>query len=229
LRPPAPIAIGDGLWRWSSRHPEWHPGEFGAEVVCFAARTPDALLLLDPLLPEDPSAVLTLLDAEAAAAGSVAILITIPYHVRSAEPLWERYRADHQVSLHGHPAVLKRLSASAADFHPIEPGRALPGGAIPHAIGRPRRYEYPLHIPSHDALLFGDAVVGVGDRLRVWSNRRIDEDVLRFYRERFNPTLEPLVAIGAERMLMTHGSSVLERGTEALREALAAPPWYHRP
>lgn len=229
MRPPAPTAIGEGLWRWSSRHPQWHPGEFGAEVVCFAARAPDALLLIDPLLPEDPSAVLALLDTEVAAAGSVAILITIPYHVRSAEPLWERYRSDQPVSLHGHPAVLKRLSASARAFRPIEPGAELPGGASAYAIGRPRRYEYPLHLPGHDAVVFGDAVVGVDDRLRVWSNRRMDEDVLRFYRERFNPTLEPLVAIGAERMLMTHGPSVLESGTEALRAALAAPPWYHHP
>ena len=29
--------LTDGLWRWTARHPEWHPGEFGAEVACFAA------------------------------------------------------------------------------------------------------------------------------------------------------------------------------------------------
>jgi hypothetical protein len=229
VRASAPVELGDGLWSWSARHPQWHPGEFGAEVVSFAARAPEALLLIDPLLPGDPSAALELLDAEVAAAGWVAILITIPYHARSAEPLWERYQADQEVSIHGHPATLKRLDASAPAFRPIEPGRRLPGGATPYAIGRPRRYEYPLHLPGHDALVFGDAVVGVDDRLRVWSNRRIDGDVLRFYRERFNPTLEPLVAIGAERMLMTHGRSVLERGTDALRESLAAPPWYHHP
>jgi len=90
VRASAPVELGDGLWSWSARHPQWHPGEFGAEVVSFAARAPEALLLIDPLLPGDPSAALELLDAEVAAAGWVAILITIPYHARSAEPLWER-------------------------------------------------------------------------------------------------------------------------------------------
>jgi hypothetical protein len=230
LNGPAPIELADGLWSWSTRHPEWHPGDFGSEVVSFAARTSEALLLVDPQLPAEESAtVLALLDSEATAAGRIAILITIPYHVRSAEPLWERYRAGQEVSVHGHAAARKRLRAAVGAFSPIEPGRELPGGVIPYAIGRPQRYESPLHLPAHDALIFGDAVVGVDDRLRVWSDRRIDEDVLRFYRERFNPTLEPLVAIAANRMLMTHGPSVLESGTEALREALAAPPWYHRP
>ena len=46
----------EGLWRWTARHPEWHPGEFGAEVACFAARAGDTTLLIDPLLPEDAGA-----------------------------------------------------------------------------------------------------------------------------------------------------------------------------
>ena len=31
-----PKQLADGLWRWTARHPEWHPGEFGSEVACFA-------------------------------------------------------------------------------------------------------------------------------------------------------------------------------------------------
>ena len=32
--------LGDGIWRWELRHPEWHPRtEFGAEVGCYARRT----------------------------------------------------------------------------------------------------------------------------------------------------------------------------------------------
>ena len=44
----------EGLWRWTARHPEWHPGEFGAEVACFAAQAGDTTLLIDPLLPPEP-------------------------------------------------------------------------------------------------------------------------------------------------------------------------------
>ena len=44
--------LADGLWRWTARHPEWHPGSWGAEVACFAVDAGDVLLLIDPLLPE---------------------------------------------------------------------------------------------------------------------------------------------------------------------------------
>jgi hypothetical protein len=227
----APTELAEGLWSWPARHPEWHPGEFGAEVVSFAARADgETLLLIDPLLPaEDPGEVLELLDAEAERADRIAILITITYHVRSTEPLWQRYRSDREVSIHSHPAAVKRLTDSADAFEPISPGERLPGAAMPYAIGRPRRYEFPLHLPSHDAVVFGDAVVGVDGGLRVWAQRKIDEKVVSFHRERFNPTLEPLVEIGAERMLMTHGASLLSNGSAALRAAIDAPPWYHRP
>ncbi len=202
---------------------------FGAEVVSFAARTPEALLLIDPLLPEQPAGELfALLDGEASRVGRIAILTTMTYHVRSSEALWERYRHEHTVSIHRHPAARKRLTASSTAFAEIAPEEPLPGGAVAHPIGRPRRFEQPLHLPSHDAVVFGDAVVGVDGELRVWAAQPVDEWVRTFYRERFCPTLEPLVKLGAGRMLMTHGASVLSHGSEALQQALEAEPWSHR-
>ena len=213
------------LWRWTARHPEWHPGDFGAEVACFAARAGDDLLLIDPLLPPEPEAVLERLDA--AAGDRVAILITIPYHVRSGEELWRRYRKQAETTIHGHPACAKRLR-DRSGFRALEAGRALPGGVSPQTIGKPRRYETPLHLPSHRALVFGDAVAETGGRLVVWSGDRVDAKVERFYRERFNPTLEPLLELDFERVLVTHGQPVLENGKAALRRALKAKPWCHR-
>jgi hypothetical protein len=91
-----------------------------------------------------------------------------------------------------------------------------------HAIGRPRRGELPLHLPWASALAFGDAVVGVDGGLRVWEQGARDP---RWYRERLVPTLAPLTHLGAERVLVTHGLPVFSDGTDALRAALAAPPW----
>ncbi|MGZ8649299.1 MAG: hypothetical protein ACXW08_11840, partial [Solirubrobacteraceae bacterium] len=70
--------LAPGLWRWTARHGEWHPGEWGAEVASFAVDAGDAMLLVDPLLPEDDAAVLERLDA----LSPTAILVTIPYHAR---------------------------------------------------------------------------------------------------------------------------------------------------
>ena len=213
-----------GLWRWTARHPEWHPGEFGAEVACFAAQAGDTTLLIDPLLPPDPGPVLETIDATLA--GRLAILITIPYHVRSSEELWRRYRRDAETTIHGHRACTKRLTDESA-FREIEPETPLPGAVTAHTIGKPRRYETPLHLPSHDALVFGDAVAEVDGRLVVWATDKVDAKVERFYRERFSPTLEPLLELPFDAVLPTHGQPLLTKGKRALKGALDAGPWYH--
>lgn len=218
--------IAKGLWRWTARHPEWHPGAFGTEVASFAADGGDGtLLLIDPLLPPDPSSVLAVLDDQVEK--RVAILITIPYHVRSSEELSKRYRKDAETTIHGHPACTKRLGDTTA-FRAIEAGTPLPGGVTAHSIGKPRRFETPLHIPSHDALVFGDAVAETDGRLVVWATDKVDNKVERFYRDKFNPTLEPLLELPFDAVLPTHGQPVLTGGKEALKKALKAKPWYHR-
>jgi glyoxylase-like metal-dependent hydrolase (beta-lactamase superfamily II) len=216
-----------GLWRWTARHPEWHPGEWGSAVASFAVDAGDATLLIDPLIPADGAEnVLARLDA--LAGRPVAILITIPYHTRSAESLWERYR-DGGCTIHGHAALAKRLR-DASGFEPMQPGTRLPGAAQAFAMGRPRRYEMPLHLPSHRAAAFGDAIVTTPEgELRVWHSQPVDAARVRWYRERFAPTLEPLLELDFERVLVTHGRPVLENGRAALAAALLAEPWYHPP
>jgi hypothetical protein len=222
----APEQLCEGLWRWTARHPEWHPGEFGSEVASFAVQADGDLLLLDPLLPStEPEPVLELVDG--LVDRRLAILITVPYHVRSAEELWVRYRTRLEASIWGHPAAAKRLG-DRSGFREIDPATPLPAGVSAYAIGRPRRHETPLHVPSQSALVFGDAVVEAGGKLRVWANEPVDQHRVRFYSERFNPTLEPLLELGADRVLVTHGMPVMEGGTAELEAALKARPWHHR-
>jgi hypothetical protein len=42
------------------------------------------------------------------------------------------------------------------------------------------------------------------------------------------PTLEPLLELELERVLVTHGKPILGGGREALRKALRAKPWHRR-
>ena len=211
--------LADGLWRWTARHGEWHPGEWGAQVASFALEAGDVTLLVDPLLPDDDAAVLERLDA--LAHGPVAILITVPYHTRSAEPLSERYGA----KIHGHPAVAKRLRSTRR----FDPNAELPGGARAFPIGKPRRHETPIHLPSHRALAFGDAFVTTpAGELRFWGEEPVTDDRARWYRERFAPTLQPLLDLELDRILVTHGEPVLRDGGAALESALRARPWHHR-
>ncbi len=218
----------DGLWRWTAPHPEWRPAHpWGHEVASFALELPEALVLVDPLVPVEGDAaagpVWAALDRLAEGKASVFAMITDPYHVRSSEAIRSRY--GRRVGIWGHAAVARRLRG--APLEQVEPGEALPVGAKAFAIGNPRRQEMPLYFPSHRALAFGDSVVGVDGELRVWEVAR-SEQRLRWYRSRFLPSLQPLLDLDVEHVLVTHGPPVIGRGKEALARALSADPWNYR-
>jgi glyoxylase-like metal-dependent hydrolase (beta-lactamase superfamily II) len=213
--------MAEGLWRWTARHPEWHPGSWGAEVGCYALAGSGRTVLIDPLAPEGDGAFWERLDN--VVRGEVIVLVTIGYHVRSAEDVCARYPG---ATVWGHRNVARRM-ADASSFRELAPAAA-PAGVRAYTIGRPRRAELPVLVESHAALAFGDAVVGTDTGLRMWCNEPVDERRLRFYAERFAPTLEPLLAEPFDRVLVTHGPPVVTGGRGALAEAAGRPPWYHR-
>jgi glyoxylase-like metal-dependent hydrolase (beta-lactamase superfamily II) len=231
--------VADGLWRWAARHPEWHPPTpFGAEVASWLAHEGGGTVLVDPLLrPGDPArppaasdegpdaaAERLLVALDPLVRGPVLVVITIPYHTRDAAAAARRWDA----TVIGHEAVARRLPPGVP-FEAVSPGDDVPLGLSVHRIGSPRRQEQPALLPERRALAFGDAVVGVEGGLRVWIERPIDDRVVQWYRERLVPSFAPLLELDAERVLVTHGRPVLTAGRKALAEALAAPPWYHRP
>jgi hypothetical protein len=206
--------IATGIHRFTARHPEWHPGNFGAEVACFAVREPGRTLLIDPLVVDD--AGWQALDR--VVEGDVEVLITIPYHVRSAAAAARRYRG----RVWGHPACRSRLGRTR--LHQLSPDRA-PDGVRAFAIGRPQRQEMPVLIESRRALCFGDSVVGISGRegpVRVWVWGGASQD---WYRDRHLPTLKPLAELGADALLLTHGPPVARGGSEELRRALRRRSW----
>jgi hypothetical protein len=209
--------LADGIHRWSARHPQWHPGKWGAEVACFALADGRRTYLIDPLVTDAAGWA----ELDSVVSGDVTILITIPEHVRSAAAAASRYRAE----IWGNTASAKRL-ADNAPFRELRPGSE-PAGVRAFPIGRPRRQEMPLLIESHGAVAFGDAVVGVPGRdgpLRVWMWTDFTEG---WYRDRFVPTLQPLADAAPNHVLVTHGPPVIGGGAKELRRALTRKPWYH--
>ena len=99
------------------------------------------------------------------------------------------------------------------------------GDALALAIGKPRRFEMPLFFPSHRALAFGDAVIGIDGGLRVWQQDSTDP---AWHERVFVPTMRPLLRRDVERVLTTHGDPVLHDGRQALEAGLAAGPWDYR-
>jgi hypothetical protein len=219
--------IASGIHRWSTPHPEWRPkNPWGEDIASFALVTDGVLSLVDPLLPpagsDERVRVEDDLDSLVERARQVEVLITIPYHARSSLDILERYGNRLPVEAWGHPGVERRLGKSVP-LNAIEPGGQAGAVAVAQRIGSPVRQETPLFFPQHRALIFGDAVIGIEGKLRVW--QLVNPDQERWYRERFIPSLRPLLDLDADRVLVTHGPPVLEGGRRKLAEALEAGPW----
>lgn len=224
-----PAELVPGIHWWTTPHPEYRTA--AEEVVSYGLLVGHVAALVDPLVPRegDPEheAVLAALDRLVLGASRLELLVTIPYHTRSTELLFERYWGRLATRAWGHAAVRKRFSWDTPlnEIPPVKAGQSveIAGGiAQAWAIGNPRRYETPLYFPDLRALAFGDAVVALENgELRVWDQSGGSPD---WYERRLLPTLQPLAALDVERVLVTHGPPVLTGGQRALRDALAAPP-----
>lgn len=221
--------LAPGIYGWTASHPEWRPKS--EEVGSYALVAGEALLLVDPQLPaeadERSAPLLARLELLAAAAVRVELLVTIPYHTRSSEALYERFAPDRPTRIWGHANVRKRLRPETPlEVVPVsEAGAAarIAGGAADaYTVGRPRRSEHPVYVPSLRAVVFGDAVVGAQGGLRFWQQSSgTGED---WYRGVFAPTLETLAAQPLEHVLTTHGPPVLGDGQRQLALCLASAP-----
>jgi hypothetical protein len=220
--------IAPGIHRWTMPHPEYRTT--AEEVVCYALAADEALVLVDPLLPPDTDArrapLLAALDELARPAHRLEIAITIPYHTRSAESLYERYAQTLPTRIWGHANVKSRLTRGAPleRIPEVVAGQAaeIADGAISaYTIGKPRRSEHPLYVPALAAVAFGDAVVGTAEGLRLWRQSAAGPE---WYRDVFVPTLAPLLDLPLAHVLVTHGPAAAGDGRGALAACLAADP-----
>ena len=218
--------LAPGLWSWTAPR-----GGIPETMTAYALRDEEGTVLVDPLsgpLGREPDeALLAALDE--IVRGRVRIVITTPFHVRGSDLLWRRWRDRHDVTIYGHEQCVRpeRLTDRSA-FQPLRGGEELEGGVRTHTIGKPKRAEMPIELPSHRAIAFGDSVLEVDGGLRVWED--LDGDRRRaWYEQRFLPTLEALAALDIERILVTHGEPVLQDGARALRKALNREPWVRPP
>jgi hypothetical protein len=91
-----------GLRRWTAVHPDAEPdpkpgspADWDAEVGCVAYEADDALLFVDPLVPEDGWAALDELVGRHER--PVLVFLTLPFHRRSRDAVTRRYSATEGV------------------------------------------------------------------------------------------------------------------------------------
>src|SRR6476659_2363083 len=186
--------VAPGLRRWTARHHHWEE-----DVGSLAVETSDGLVLIDPIDPP----------RELAAADH--ILVTVYWHGRSTGELGA-----------------KRVWASARSNRPLESrgievtdafraGDELPGGI--RAFQTARAAEVVYWLPDQRALVVGDVLLGAG------AKPRATDDPLRLCPERWlgkqthddlRVSLQPVLELPVERVLVSHGRPVLQDGAAAL-------------
>jgi glyoxylase-like metal-dependent hydrolase (beta-lactamase superfamily II) len=232
--------LAKGFWRWTAPHPEWRPekgglGGWEREVGCVYYETPPGeeagIILIDPMAPpagtEDGERFLEGLDRDVRRmACPVSILLTGPYHQRSAGEMFDRYRESAGAAVWAPETARGRITCSL--HHAFRAGDPLPGRLTAHEVLGPEKPECALFIPEHRALVLGDALIGTGEgRVRLappsWAEAGAEGEAR--YRGSYRDSLRPLLDLPVEILLVSHGAPVLERGRAALKEALETQPW----
>jgi len=209
--------IAEGLWRWTTRHPDWTSDEdWPPGVGCVYFEAADTVVLVDPLVPADATArdrFWRALDRDVEqAARPLAVVLTVFWHERSAQELVDRYDG---ATLWAHEPALERLAAGVTN--PFRVGDTLPGGV--EAYDADRRDEVLLWIAGHRTLVAGDALLGrEGGGVRVCPDSWLPDGVDP---GEFRAGLRRLLELPIERILVSHGDPVLDNGREALAGALA--------
>jgi hypothetical protein len=195
-----------GLWRWTVEHPQWEPGaHWEPDVACVFAELPEAVVLVDPLIPADPA------DAErfhhalardiAAAGTPVYVLLTVHWHERSTETILERY--------------------GATMWRPEQPVD-LPEGVTARVVRGADWIEAFFYLAPWQALIVGDLMIGDGRggvRIPVdWFPTEEQDWARTELREMLRRATSDL---DVDLLLVSHGDAVLEGGREMLERVLA--------
>ena len=189
--------LDDGLWRWTTAHPEWQPGGgWEQDVGCVYWEADGAVVLVDPLVPTEEAERTRFLDAldrdVERLDRDVAVLVTCSWHRRSADELGERYGG--------------RI---------IAPGDGqLPAGVT--AVDAPTASEVVYWLAGAAAVVPGDVLLGTEGGVRLcpssWLGRGRVSDLAA--------ELRPLLELPVERVLTSHGPPVTSGGAAALARAL---------
>jgi glyoxylase-like metal-dependent hydrolase (beta-lactamase superfamily II) len=193
-----------GLWRWTAAHPEWeHAEHWGPEVGSVYAELPDALVMVDPLVPQDEEdRFWEALDRDVERVGKpVQVLLTVHWHERSVAAVLDRYKATL--------------------WRPEEKG-TLPAGVHAEVVKGSDWVEALFFLEPHRALIAGDLLIGRaggGIELPVGWFPKGEQD---WAEQELKPELRKRLAeLPVELVVVSHGEPVLEDGAAALERALA--------
>jgi hypothetical protein len=197
-----PTELRPGLYRWTAAHPNYDPdpepespADWPEQVGCVAYEAPAALVLVDPLVPEDLWPALDRL----AEGRRVAVLTTIGFHRRSRDAVAARYGASTSRAKPNLPEGVETIPIRGAG-------------------------ETMIWIPEHAALVPGDRILGGSDGgLRLCPESWLSYLQSGMTRDELREALLPLLELPVDLVLVSHGEPVLSNGRAALAKALGVP------
>ena len=172
------------------------------EVGCVYAETRDAIVLVDPLVPQDAEEAAAFWraldrDRRRLADRPVAILLTAAWHRRSSEEVAERYDA----------AIWSQ-------------GDALPDGVEADVFEAGEWREIVFGLTDHAAVVFGDVIEGdPGGGVHMAPDWWPPEESRTV---RVREELRRVLRWPIDLVVVSHGEPVLEQGRAALERALIA-------
>jgi hypothetical protein len=190
------LRVADGLWRWTAEHPRWafwpDHERWPSEVGCVYYEADDATVLIDPLVPAgEEDAFFRHLDADVERRGLPVVILL------TAE--WHRRSADELEARYG--ARIGGETPVGLEEFPIE-------GADERQVA--------YFIRPHAALVVAEIFqVDVDGRLRVCRSPALSRP------EELEASLERIMELPVERLLVSHGEPVLEDAKARMAEALA--------
>ena len=218
------MEVAPGLWRWTAPHPDWTPeadegGEgWGRDVGCLYLEASDALVLFDPLEPDEADErerFWRALDRDVETRGTPHVLLTIYWHTRSSQAVLDRYAGAH---VWAHESTREEIGKRVRYTDTFSFGDKLPGGVV--AIDALRAQEVMYWLPDQATLVTGDVILGTHDGgLRVCPDSWLPDETDR---REFRGALRTLLDLPIERVIVSHGEPVLRDGREALARALGA-------
>ena len=190
--------VAPGLRRWTAYHDHWEE-----EVGSLALESDDGLILIDPI---DPPRELRRPDH---------VLLTVFWHHRSTGDL----KPKHVWAPRRSARPVRNRGVQVTDAFAV--GDELPGGV--RALQTARVTEVVFWLPEQRAVVAGDVLLGAG------AKPRPTKDALRLCPERWlgkathadlRRTLEPLLELPVQRVLVSHGKPVLRGGKRELERVL---------
>jgi glyoxylase-like metal-dependent hydrolase (beta-lactamase superfamily II) len=195
--------IAPRLWWWSAPHPEWKPsyakkGGWGETVSSYALVAGDGFVVFDPLVPNDEAERFwEAMDGDVEHHGPPAILITLYWHVRSAQEIADRYEG---TTVWAYKPAAKQVGKRVQYTHTFTEDDDLPGGA--EAIPLHNRNEVAFWLPSHKATVIGDTILGGDGGARLcppsWLGKSDSMDEVR-------AAVHRILKFPENRLLLTHG------------------------